>query len=201
LSSSRSSFWRRRSVLGTAGESASAIGPSVAQHCYRYNFVVNKVAAAIMLACAVFSSLNVSAQTASTPASGLVIETLAERRVQAGGASEYVRANELRIGDEIFYTLRVRNASNNAIQEAVVVKSMPRNTRYVEDSATGPGAVIDFSVDGGATFAANDQLTVRTVGGGTRPATTDDYTDIRWRLRHPLAAGATALLRFRAIFK
>jgi hypothetical protein len=34
-----------------------------------------------------------------------------------------------------------------------------------------------------------------------RKATSDDYTHLRWQLRYPLAAGATALLRFRGVFR
>jgi uncharacterized repeat protein (TIGR01451 family) len=132
--------------------------------------------------------------------SGFAIQTVAESRVQAGGTIEYVPAEQLHVGDEIFYTLRVRNTGGNA-QEAVVVKAIPRNTRYVQNSATGPAAIVEFSVDGGKSFAGAEQLTIRTTGSVVRNATEDDYTHIRWRLRHSLAAGATALLRFRAVFK
>jgi len=132
---------------------------------------------------------------------GLLVETVAERRVQQSGNVEYVRADKLRVGDEIFYTLRIRNASANPLPDAVVVKAIPRNTRYVGNTATGPAAVIDFSVDGGSVFGIPEQLSVRAAGGVARAATPDDYTHIRWRLRHPLAAGATALLRFRAVFQ
>jgi len=130
-----------------------------------------------------------------------VIQTVAERRVQANGGIEYAPADQLRVGDEIFYTLRVRNAGNSAVQNAVIVKAMPHNTRYVQNSATGPGAVVEFSVDGGKSFARPEQLTVRASENAIRNATEDDYTHIRWRLHHPLASGATALLRFRAVFK
>jgi uncharacterized repeat protein (TIGR01451 family) len=134
----------------------------------------------------------------STP--GLSIATQAERRVQINGAIEYVPADQLHVGDEIFYTLRVRNSDNTA-RETIIVKPIPRNTRYVPNSATGPGVVVDFSVDGGVTFAPAEQLLAHAAGNVTRPATVDDYTHIRWRLRHPLASGATALLRFRAVLR
>jgi uncharacterized repeat protein (TIGR01451 family) len=144
-----------------------------------------------------------SAKDAESTA-GLAIETLAERRITAGSegaAAEFVAADQLNIGDEIFYTLRVRNVTNATLAEVVVIKAVPRNTEYVADSAVGPAAIIAYSVDGGATFAEADQLEVIALPGVTRRAIPSDYTHIRWQLRHPLAAGATALLRFRGVFK
>jgi uncharacterized repeat protein (TIGR01451 family) len=136
--------------------------------------------------------------------SGLAIETLAERRITAESdvaSAGFVAADRLNIGDEIFYTLRVRNATNATLERVVVIKAVPRNTEYVADSAVGPAAIIGYSVDGGTTFAEADQLEVVTLPGVTRRAVPSDYTHIRWQLRHPLAAGATALLRFRSVFK
>jgi uncharacterized repeat protein (TIGR01451 family) len=141
---------------------------------------------------------NGRAAGASTP--NLTVETLAERRVSVNGSIEYASADQLKMGEEIFYTVRVRNVNNASVVDPVVIKSIPRNTRYVANSATGPASLIDFSVDGGVTFAAPEQLFVETLAGVRRPAQLEDYTTIRWRLRHPLAAGATALLRFRATF-
>jgi len=143
--------------------------------------------------------------SAPSTSAGLAIETLAERRVitssSEGAQVEFVAADQLHIGDEIFYTLRVRNATNAVIDKVVVIKAVPRNTQYVADSAVGPAATIGFSVDGGATFAASDELEVITLPGVARRAIMSDYTHLRWQLRHPLAPGATALLRFRGIFR
>jgi uncharacterized repeat protein (TIGR01451 family) len=147
--------------------------------------------------------LQVCAQASSS--AELVIETLAERRLvrpsSEGPQMTFVAANEVHIGDDLFYTLRVRNASDAAVENPVIVKAMPRNTVYVDQSAVGPATIIEFSIDGGSVFAAPDELSVVTSPDMTRAATTSDYTHIRWRLRHPLAAGATALLRFRGVFK
>jgi uncharacterized repeat protein (TIGR01451 family) len=103
-------------------------------------------------------------------------------------------------GEEVFYTLRIRNASIAAMSDATVVWPVPLDTRFVESSAAGPGADISFSVDGGRTFGAPGSLTVVT-NGEPRAATAPDYTHIRWRLRYPLAAGAVALARFRVVFR
>jgi uncharacterized repeat protein (TIGR01451 family) len=144
-----------------------------------------------------------NAQESSSTA-GLLIETIAERRVVPADEAapvRFVAADQLHIGDEIFYTIRVRNISNATIEDVVVIKAVPRNTEYVADSAMGPATIIGFSTDGGGIFAGSDELEVTTPSGATRRASPSDYTHLRWQLRHPLAAGATALLRFRSVFK
>lgn len=150
---------------------------------------------------AALSQANSPEQT--TP--GLHVETIAERYLPAaaaeGGAARFAPAEQLRIGDEIFYTLRVRNVTAAPISNVVVIRAIPRNTRYVEGSALGPAARVTVSIDGGATFAAPDDIEVPVSPGTVRNATVDDYTHLRWQLRHPLAAGATALLRFRGVFR
>ena len=144
-----------------------------------------------------------SSPVQTTP--GLQIETIAERQLPfaaAEGASmRFIPAEQLRIGDEIFYTLRVRNVTAAPINDVVVIRAIPRNTRYVEGSAVGPAAVVSVSIDGGATFAAPGVIEVPVSSASVRKATSDDYTHLRWQLRYPLAAGATALLRFRGVFR
>jgi len=135
----------------------------------------------------------------------LQVVAIAERRVietKDGIATvRYLPADQVRVGEQVHYTLRVRNAGGTALDRAIIDRALPLNTRYVVSSAVGPGADLSFSVDGGATFASAQELTLPTYVGPARRATVDDYTHIRWRLRHPLVPGATALLRFRAEFR
>ena len=136
----------------------------------------------------------------------LEITAIAEQRVgeptASGGTTvRYVPASQVRLGEQVHYTLQVRNISSLAVADPVVVRALPHNTRYITGSAVGPGAEVRFSIDGGATFAAAQRLTISTYSGSSRRATADEYTHIRWRLRHPLTPGATALLRFRAEFR
>jgi hypothetical protein len=64
---------------------------------------------------------------------------------------------------------------------------MPFGLHYLVGSATGPACDIEFSTDGGKTFAA-------------RPKE-GDYTHVRWSMRRPVPPQSTALLRFRATFR
>jgi len=73
--------------------------------------------------------------------------------------------------------------------------------RYQPGSATGPACDLEFSIDGGSTFAKPE---LPRTGSGKKsvrkPPSAPEYTHVRWVLRRPLAPGATALLRFRAVF-
>lgn len=110
-------------------------------------------------------------------------------------------AGSLRQGDEIFFTLHVRNTAPVVMPNVVVTWPVPTNTVYVRGSASGPATEISFSVDGGQTFGRGNQLRVKDEAGNERVATERDYTHIRWKLRYPLAPHAVALVRFRVIFQ
>jgi hypothetical protein len=75
---------------------------------------------------------------------------------------------------------------------------IPEHTSYVADSASGPGATVDYSVDAGQSFGAAPDLKVQDAAGAWRPATAADYTHIRWTLKHRLKAHSVAYARFRA---
>jgi uncharacterized repeat protein (TIGR01451 family) len=134
------------------------------------------------------------------------IKAVAEVRTQVPSGDgrmvwRFLPAAELRQGDEVFFTLDIRNTSPVVAPDVEVIWPVPANTVYVRGSASGPAAEISFSVDGGHTFARGTQLRARDASGSERPATERDYTHIRWRLRYPLAPQAVALARFRAIFR
>jgi uncharacterized repeat protein (TIGR01451 family) len=101
-------------------------------------------------------------------------------------ASRFVEARRLAAGEQVYYTVRVANRGREPVKDIVVTKRLPFGVEYVPGSATGPACVVEFSLNGGATFAPAR-------GKGA-------YTHVRWTCGHPLAPGATALLRFRAVF-
>jgi uncharacterized repeat protein (TIGR01451 family) len=141
------------------------------------------------------------ARADSSLAVTVVAETLQQTRDAAGEIERrMVPVEVLHEGQEIFYTLRIRNVTAAPIVDAIVVWPVPPDTRYIPNSAAGPGAEITFSVDGGQSYASPNALVVAR-NGSTRDATPADYTHIRWHLRYPLGAGAVALARFRATFR
>ena len=99
------------------------------------------------------------------------------------------------------YTVRVRNPGEEPVSDVVVTKRLPFGVRYQTGSATGPACDVEFSVDGGSSFVKPE---LPRTGSGKKsvrkPVPAPEYTHVRWVLRRPLAPGATALLRFRAVF-
>lgn len=168
-----------------------------------------------------------SNQTDDSVQISLVAEVRDDSLVVGGQrVARLVPAAVLHEGQEVFYTVRILNPGSAPARDVEVVQRVPQNTIYVPRSASGPGAEVSFSADGGVTFGREGQLTVTdptslaspmprasaTPGASnqsvvaqrralSRPATPEDYTHIRWRLRNPLAPGAVALARFRAKFR
>lgn len=145
----------------------------------------------------------------------LVAEVREDVEVSPGRrVARLVPATALHQGQEIFYTVRIRNTSTVPASDVEVVQRIPLNTVYVANSAAGPGADVALSADGGQTFGREGELTVVDQSAIalmqmphpdraalTRAALPRDYTHIRWRLRNVLAPGAVALARFRAVFR
>lgn len=136
----------------------------------------------------------------ATEAVELRTELVAEVRESAGTPERptlrMVPATRLSQGQVVYYTVRITNPTPVFANKVQVSQLIPANTVYVAGSAGGPGADIEFSIDGGQTFARPENLKQT---DGTR-APPGRYTHIRWSLRNPLAPGATALARFRATF-
>jgi len=109
-------------------------------------------------------------------------------------------ATRLKAGEEVYYTVRVRNPGKAPVMNVVVTKRMPFGVAYLKGSATGPDCAVQFSLDGGVTFAPAAQPAASTKGKPARKGPGPEYTHLRWILSQPLAPGATALLRFRATF-
>lgn len=167
----------------------------------RWSSTIPVVAALAGLA-AVSGSLRVSAQVdggESAPAAvatgsgaletAIVVEAFMQG-VSGHGPHEqqFVPARKIEAGDEVHYTIRVRNPGKGPVRDVVVTKRLPFGVIYIPGSAVCPACAIEVSTDGGSSFA--------------RPTRDDrEPTHVRWILRRPLAPGATALLRFRATLR
>lgn len=127
----------------------------------------------------------------------LLAEVRETLKVQDRPIHRMVPAKRLSQGQVVYYTVRITNPTPVFANNVVVSQMVPANTIYMEGSAVGPGAEVEFSVDGGVTYARAENLKL---DDGTR-APPERYTHIRWRLQNPLAPGAVALARFRATFR
>lgn len=147
---------------------------------------------------------SVAEVTGSGPLEAMIEVERLEISTGSGGQEtrRWVAADRLNAGDEIHYTVRVRNPGKQPVADIVVTKRLPFGVHYLRNSAAGPATEVQFSIDGGKTFATPDALQ-RAAGGGKqtpRKALDDQYTHVRWVLRKPLGPASTALLRFRAKF-
>lgn len=101
-------------------------------------------------------------------------------------------------GETVFYTITFVNSSEESADNVVITNPIENHRVYVDGSAFGPGTDMRFSVDGGKTFAAANDLTV-TDNGDIRSAESSDYTHIRWVMKNNLAAGAQGTARFAVV--
>jgi uncharacterized repeat protein (TIGR01451 family) len=141
---------------------------------------------------------------ATLNASPITIKTIAEVETKAtlSGREIVKLAPAVRVvpGDQVIYTLEVRNTAAAAVAAPTITYPIPDHAQYLADSAVGPGADVSFSVDG-RSFDAPKNLKVPDAAGNLRPALAADYTHIRWQLKHRLKANSVAFVRFRALVK
>ena len=159
---------------------------------------------ALLLLCMAAAASSQSTSDAGTDKT-LAIKAIAEveTRISRNGREtiKLVPADLVVPGDQVIYTLEIRNTGAAAVPAPSVRYPIPKHMRYIAESAVGPGADVSYSVDGGRTFDRPENLKVAGPGGQLRPATAADYTDIRWQLKHSLKGNSVAFARFRAVVK
>ena len=147
--------------------------------------------------------LGISVSAAAMADGSLDVRTTVHKEeVTVNEAGETVRkmvpAELVVPGENVYYTITFKNIGEESADNVVITNPIAENLTYVDGSAFGPGTEIQFSVDGGATFAAASDLTVAT-NGQQRPATADDYTHVRWVMQNNLEPGAQGTARFAAV--
>jgi uncharacterized repeat protein (TIGR01451 family) len=165
-----------------------------------YKMVIMRTPALALLAvCAA------TAASGQATLNGLVIKAVAEveiRSIQDGRETvKLAPANRVVPGDQVIYTLEIRNTGAAAVHAPTVTHPIPAHMAYVADSATGPGAEMSYSVDGGHTFDRPENLQAVDAEGHLGEAKAQDYTHIRWKFKNTLKSNSVAFARFRAIVK
>jgi hypothetical protein len=136
---------------------------------------------------------------------GFSVRAIAEVEVTATsgdrGTVRLAPARRVVPGDEVIYTLEIRNLSAMALPPPRVDYPIPEHMRYLDDTAAGPGAEITYSIDGGHTFDRPENLKTMGADGVRRMAAAADYTHIRFQLKNILKGRSVAFARFRAVVK
>jgi uncharacterized repeat protein (TIGR01451 family) len=158
-----------------------------------------------LLQAAAFASVLAIAASAQPISNAIAVRAIAEveTTISLNGREvlKLVPADRVVPGDQVVYTLEIRNTGASAVLSPSVPFQIPDHMRYVADSAAGPGAEVSYSVDGGHTYDRPENLQVAGPKGQMRLATAADYTHIRWQLKHSLKGNSVAFARFRAVVK
>jgi uncharacterized repeat protein (TIGR01451 family) len=163
-----------------------------------------RISVALPIALAV-AAMGAAAHAQQAPSDPIAVRAIAEvelRTTEHGREiTKLAPADRLVSGDWVIYTLEVRNTASTAVHTPTVTYPVPQHMSYVAESAVGPGTEISYSVDGGRSFDAPENLKVRDPDGQARPASAADYTHIRWELKNALKGNSVAFVRFRARVK
>ncbi|MBX7483007.1 hypothetical protein [Qipengyuania qiaonensis] len=118
--------------------------------------------------------------------------------VDAAGEAktELVEPNTIVPGDRLIFGTDYTNSSDEQVENFVVTNPLPEAVRLAPDA----DAALTVSVDGGQTFGALSQLSVRAEDGSTRPAEHADVTHVRWTLAS-VAPGESGRLEYPAIIR
>lgn len=118
------------------------------------------------------------------------------------GATEtqLVPANNVVPGDTVVYTITFENIGDEPADDVVITNEIAAELQYVPGSATNGSMRIEFSADGGQTFGLASELTI-VADGVERPATTSDYTHVRWVMQTELEVGGRGTASFAAVIE
>jgi hypothetical protein len=120
---------------------------------------------------------------------------------------EFIPATEARPGQIIEYRVFVTNVSSETLPASNALIALPINleTSYLADSgsATSAEARLEFSADGGQTFAEKPLIEKTNEQGETEmvEALPEEYTAIRWAILVPLEPQQTQTFNYRVSVK
>lgn len=104
-------------------------------------------------------------------------------------------------GDTVIFTITYVNNGDQPATGVTINNPVPQHMVYLDKSAQGSGARIDFSVDKGKTYGAMNILKAKTASGKEKPAAAEDITNVRWVLENPLKPGSSGNVSYRAKVK
>jgi len=110
-----------------------------------------------------------------------------------------VPAGRVLPGEELLFTVTYTNVGEQPAENITITNPVPEHMDYVLRSAAGDNAAVTFSVDGGESFGAAQELAVTDAQGTQRPAAAGDFTHVRWVVASDVAPGDSGTVQFTAI--
>jgi len=104
------------------------------------------------------------------------------------------RADQLRPGDRVIFVVNWTGRKNGGF---TVTNPLPRAIAF----AGATDETQEVSVDGGRTWGALEDLSVRDAYGRSRPAHPEDVTHLRWRIPTPQALAGTGQMTWRGVVR
>lgn len=136
-----------------------------------------------------------SAVNAEVTITNSIFEVVTVTAENGSKSEQWQTPDKLLPGEKVGYQIDFENKNDEPAADIVIVNPIPEHTLYVDGSAKGLNTLIEFSTDGGKTFALPTQLFVEKDGKRVLAETTD-YTQVRWSLKKPLAAKASGSVQF-----
>lgn len=128
-----------------------------------------------------------------------VIETIKGVKV-----TKNVPAQSAVSGDTLTFSLAYKNIGNETATNAVINNPISSGMSYIDNSASGKGSVITFSIDGGKTYKKPSLLSyeIKQPGGASERHTArpEEYTHIQWLLKS-VPPNSSGTLEFKARVK
>ena len=120
-----------------------------------------------------------------TSALALTAEQVVEREVivkNLDGTETVKRekADKVVPGEKIVYSINYYNDLDKSADNVVLVMPVPAELTYIEGSADADGTRTAYSADGGKTFAARQEVTIKTAEDSIRTAESADITHVKW---------------------
>src|SRR6185503_3566340 len=124
-----------------------------------------------LIACAAALSVSLAATALAqladwTASKGVRLDALLEKVVESKGSDGAVHYDLVpgivgAGGEQFVLTLRFTNTTGATIDGVRITSAIPMGLRYLAGSATGPGGLVLFSVDGGRTFGTEQEIAQR----------------------------------------
>ena len=149
--------------------------------------------AALLLSADAYAQQHLDVQTSVQKQ--VVIET-----EDGGTETQLLPADNVVPGDTVVYTITFENVGDEPADNVVITNPIADVLEYVPGSASNGSMRIEFSADGGQTFGLASELTI-VADGVERPATTADYTHVRWVMQTELEAGGRGIATFAAVIE
>lgn len=105
-------------------------------------------------------------------------------------------ADRIAPGDSLVFVVAWRNDSQRAVRGGALTNSVPDSIRI--DPAD---RAMEVSIDGGQRWGRLDRLWLPTPLGGSRRATAEDVTHVRWPVPTTIAPGQSGRISYRAIVR